>query len=32
MRFSLFILGVFVAVVCAEGPAEAQNFNNVWPP
>jgi len=25
MRFSLFMLGVFVAVVCAEKPAEAQN-------
>ena len=26
MRLSLFILGVFVAVACAEGPAEAQNY------
>ena len=26
MRILLFILGVFVAVVCAEGPAEAQNY------
>jgi hypothetical protein len=26
MRFSLFILGVFVAVVCAKGPTEAQNY------
>jgi Protein of unknown function (DUF3551) len=25
MRVSLFILGVFAAVVCAERPAEAQN-------
>jgi hypothetical protein len=26
MRFSLFILGVFVAVICAERSAEAQNY------
>jgi hypothetical protein len=26
MRISIFILGVFVAVACAERPAEAQNY------
>ena len=26
MRVSLFILGVFAAVACAERPAEAQNY------
>jgi hypothetical protein len=26
MRLSLFILGVFAAIVCVEKPAEAQNY------
>ena len=26
MRLSLFILGVFIVVICAERPAEAQNY------
>jgi hypothetical protein len=26
MRLSLFLLGVFVAIICAQKPAEAQNY------